>query len=181
MKSNVSIKKVVLTSIAAVGLISVAVLAPNALQVIGQFSSKKDRYRRYNINTSINNLLSKGLIEFKTKNGNKFVRLTSKGEKELAKYELGDLKIEKPKKWDKKWRMVIFDIKETRKGIRTMLRNTLSRLGFVKLQNSVWIFPFDCEELVIMLKSNLFLGKDVLYMTVDKLENDKWLKEAFGL
>ena len=32
-----------------------------------------------------------------------------------------------------------------------------------------------------MLKSNLFLGKDVLYMTVEKIENDKWLKESFGL
>jgi hypothetical protein len=32
-----------------------------------------------------------------------------------------------------------------------------------------------------MLKSNLFVGKDILYMTVDKLENDKWLKNEFGL
>ena len=61
------------------------------------------------------------------------------------------------------------------------MRSTLNRLGFVKLQNSVWVFPYDCEELVVMLKSNLFLGKDVLYMTVDNIENDKWLKETFGL
>ena len=75
----------------------------------------------------------------------------------------------------------MFDIKENRRGTRTLLRQTLDRLGFVKLQNSVWIFPYDCEELVIMMKSNLFLGKDVLYMTVDNLENDMWLKEIFGL
>jgi len=57
----------------------------------------------------------------------------------------------------------------------------LSRLGFVKLQNSVWVFPYDCEELIVMMKSSLFLGKDVLYITGEKIENDMWLREIFGL
>jgi CRISPR-associated endonuclease Cas2 len=170
-ENNINIQKIILSTVAIVGIMSVAVVAPNALQVIGKFSKKNKRHRKYYINTSIKNLLNRG----------KFIRLTEKGEQELAKYELGDLEIKKPKKWDKKWRVVIFDIKETRKGIRTILRNNLNRLGFIKLQNSVWVFPYECQELIIMLKSNLFLGKDVLYMTVENLENDKWLKEEFML
>ncbi|MBU4480284.1 hypothetical protein KKG48_02480 [Patescibacteria group bacterium] len=176
---NISIQKIVLSTIAVVGLMGVVVLAPNVLQVYRQFSGKK--YRKYdqerNVDTAIKGLLKKGLIKF----DNNFVRLTKKGEKELLKYELGDLEIKKPKKWDKKWRTVIFDVKEKRRGTRAILRKTLNRLGFVKLQNSVWVFPYECQELVIMLKSNLFLGKDVLYMTVEKIENDKWLKEFFGI
>ncbi|MDD2935543.1 MAG: hypothetical protein PHX25_03690 [Candidatus Pacebacteria bacterium] len=182
-KGNINVQKIVLTTIATVGLLGVAVLAPNALQVIKQFSGTKRRRSDYDnnyLNKSIKNLLQKDYIKFENKNGRKFIRLTEKGKEQLAKYELGDLKIKKPKKWDKKWRIVMFDIKETRRGTRILLRQTLNRLGFVKLQNSVWIFPYDCEELVVMLKSNLFLGKDVLYMTVDKLENDKWLREIFG-
>ncbi|MFC1623548.1 CRISPR-associated endonuclease Cas2 [Patescibacteria group bacterium] len=179
--NKVPVKKIVLTTIATVGLVSVAVMAPNALQALKMFSNNTKYNKKQYLSKVIQNLLNKELIKFETKNNKKFVRLTEKGEKELAKYELGDLKIKKPKRWDKKWRVVMFDIKETRKGTRTILRNNLNRLGFVRLQNSVWIFPYDCEELIVMLKSNLFLGKDVLYMTVDKLENDKWLKEVFGL
>jgi len=180
-ENNINIQKIILSTVAIVGIMSVAVVAPNALQVIGKFSKKNKRHRKYYINTSIKNLLNRDLIEIKKTSKGKFIRLTEKGEQELAKYELGDLEIKKPKKWDKKWRVVIFDIKETRKGIRTILRNNLNRLGFIKLQNSVWVFPYECQELIIMLKSNLFLGKDVLYMTVENLENDKWLKEEFML
>ena len=180
-KKKINFQKIALTSIAVVGLISVAILAPNVLQVARQFSGSKKYNRKDYVNRAIQKLIEKGLVTLEIKNGKKFVRLTKKGEEQLTKYELGDLEIKKPKKWDKKWRVVMFDIKETRKGTRRLLRETLSRLGFAKLQNSVWIFPYDCEELVIMMKSNLFLGKDVLYMTVDKLENDKWLKKVFGL
>ena len=179
---KISIKKIILLTIATAGVLSVAILAPNALRVIRQFSGKEDYKKKKYLDNSIGNLLEKGYIKFEINNqGKKFVKLTQKGEKEVLKYKLGDLKIKKPKRWDKKWRVVIFDIREKRRKTRNLLRSTLNRLGFVKLQNSVWIFPYECEELVIMLKSSLFLGKDVLYMRVDNIENDQWLKKFFGL
>ncbi|MDD2935422.1 MAG: hypothetical protein PHX25_03030 [Candidatus Pacebacteria bacterium] len=181
---KINFKKVILATVATVGVIGVAVIAPNIFQVAKQFSGKS-KYRKYEqkyyLNKTIQNLIKQGLIKLETKNGLKFVRLTKKGESQLAKYKLGDLEIKKPKKWDKKWRMIIFDIKESRRMTRDVLRSTLNRLGFVKLQNSVWVFPYDCEELIVMLKSDLFIGKDVLYITADRIENDHWLKEIFGL
>ncbi|MBU4479998.1 CRISPR-associated endonuclease Cas2 [Patescibacteria group bacterium] len=179
--NKIPLQKIILSTVATVGIIGVAVLAPNIFQVARQFSGDKKYNRKKYVETSIGKLLNKGLIKFETTSKGKFIKLTEKGERELLKYELGDLEIKKPKKWDKKWRIVIFDIKEKRRGTRDILRSTLIRLGFVRLQNSVWIFPYNCEELIIMLKSSLFVGKDILYMTVDKLENDKWLKEIFGL
>jgi len=182
MRKNISIQKIVLTTIAVVGVLSVAILAPNALQVIKQFSGRKKYNQKKYLNNSIHTLIKKGYIKFETKeNGQKFVKLTDKGKIELLKYQLGDLKIKKPKKWDKKWRVVIFDIKEKKRLTRDILRSTLNRLGFIKLQNSVWVYPYSCEELMIMLKSDLFVGKDVLYLVVEKIENDKWLKESFGI
>jgi len=180
-KERISIKKFVLSGVALVGLVSIAVLAPNVLQVIGKISKNKKYNRKQQVNRAITSLSKKGLIEIEKRGNQKFVRLTPKGKQEWARYELGDLEIKKPRKWDKKWRIVIFDIKEKRRKTRDILRATLNRLGFIKLQNSVWVFPYDCEELIIMLKSNLFVGKDILYMTVDKLENDRWLKNEFGL
>ncbi len=178
---KIPVQKIILTTIAIAGVLSIALLAPNALRVIKQFSGKKGFHRKKYLDNAIGNLLKKGFIRFEIKNGKKFVKLTKKGEERIVKYKIGDVKIKKPLRWDKKWRIVIFDIKEKRKRTREVLRITLNRLGFVKLQNSVWVYPYECEELVVMLKSNLFVGKDVLYMTVEKVENDKWLKENFGL
>jgi CRISPR-associated endonuclease Cas2 len=181
-QNKIPVKNIILKTIAVAGVVGMAVVAPNVLQALKIFSNDSKKYnKKVYINKSITNLLNKGFIEFEKKGDQKFVRLTEKGKKELAKYELGDLEIKRPKKWDGKWRVVIFDIREKRRGTRALLRNNLNRLGFVKLQNSVWVFPYDCEELIVMFKSNLFLGKDVLYMKVDSIENDKWLKENFGL
>ncbi|MFH0846081.1 MAG: hypothetical protein V1851_01630 [Patescibacteria group bacterium] len=178
---KIPVQKIILTTIAVTGVLSLALLAPNALVVIKQFTGKQNYRRKGYLNNAIGKLSKSGYIKFEIKNGKKFVRLTEKGERELVKYKLGDLRIKRPKRWDRKWRVVIFDIKEKRKDTRNLLRLTLNNFGFIKLQNSVWVFPYDCEELIVMLKSDLFVGKDVLYMTVEKIENDKWLKEFFGL
>lgn len=180
-KTNIKVGKIILLTIAGAGLLSMAIVAPNALQAIDMFTGKKNKYRKYYIDNAISRLMRQGFIKFENKNGKKFVTLTEKGKLEAIQYKFQEKVIKKPRKWDKKWRVVIFDIKEYRRKIRDKLRITLTNLGFVKLQNSVWIFPYECEEVIVMLKADFKIGKDVLYMTVDKIENDKWLKKEFSL
>jgi len=181
-ETKVKVGKIILGTIGAVGVLSVAVVAPNAIQAIEMFYPKdKRRYYNWYVNTAIGRLEQQGLIKFENKDGKKFVRLTEKGKNKLLKYQLQEIKIKKPRKWDKKWRVIIFDIKEYKRYIRDGLRKELVNLGFLKLQNSVWVHPYECEEVIIMLKSHFQIGKDALYMTVEKIENDKWLKQEFGL
>lgn len=182
-ETKIKIGKIILRTIAAAGILSVAVLAPNAVKIFKLFDEgKKKKYKRdYQIKRAIVRLKNSNLIEFQYKNGKNFVRLTSKGEEKLLKYRLQEIIIEKPKKWDGKWRVIIFDIAEQKRRVRDGLRTELINLGFLKLQNSVWIYPYDCEEIIIMLKANFRMGKDVLYLVIEKLENDKWLKQKFGL
>jgi len=40
------------------------------------------------------------------------VLLTKKGKRIAERHSLDFLKIKKPRRWDKKWRMVIFDVPE---------------------------------------------------------------------
>ena len=54
--------------------------------------------------------------------------------------------------WDKKWRLVIFDIPEKKKPAREALREKLKDLGFAKLQDSVWVTPFPCENEIKLIK-----------------------------
>lgn len=50
------------------------------------------------------------------------------------------------KAWDKRWRIVIFDIPETQREARYQIRRLLKELGFVQLQLSVWIHPLPLLE-----------------------------------
>ena len=95
--------------------------------------------------------------------------------------EAREYAIQKPRRWDRKWRVLIFDIPEYRKGMRDKIRYTLRTIGFVRLQDSVWIYPYDCEDLITLLKADFHVGRDMLYMIVDSLEGDATIKKRFGL
>ncbi len=174
------IQKTILATIAIAGVISIAAIAPNVLQILKLFNSDKKSKR--NIKTSIYNsrrrLIENGLVEY-TKNG--FLALTPLGIKVLNKFERHEFKIEKPKKWDKKWRILIFDIQERKRLVRDQIRITLNQIGFVKLQNSVWVYPYDCEDLINLLKADFSIGKEVLYIIADTIENQKVLLNHFNL
>lgn len=77
--------------------------------------------------------------------------------------------------------VTFFDIPERRRGVRSRLRLFMSEYGFVRLQDSVWIYPYDCEDLIALAKANLRIGVDVLYMIVERLERDTHLREQFNL
>lgn len=48
--------------------------------------------------------------------------------------------------WDKKWRIVMFDIPENSRGARDHIRRLLKELGFKQLQLSVWVHPLPCLD-----------------------------------
>lgn len=85
------------------------------------------------------------------------------------------------RRWDKRWRVIIFDIPERRRKVRDRLRNTMRELGFVRLQDSVWVYPYDCEDMMTLMKADFKLGAAVLYMVVEHIENDKHLRAQFTL
>jgi len=175
-------QKIILGTIATAGIISIAVLAPNVLQAFGMISKAMKRKRKYEIKSSLSKLVDRNLIEFiKNKNGNAVARLTEKGEKILRLVGINEFKIKKPKKWDGKWRVITFDIKEERKSTRNQIRHTLKMIGFCQLHKSVWVFPYDCEDLITLLKADFKIGKDLLYMIVCKMEYEKPLLNYFKL
>lgn len=86
-----------------------------------------------------------------------------------------------PLRWDRKWRVVIFDIWERRSNVRHRLRGLLGHMGFTKLQASVWVYPYPCEELFVYLRTELRLGRGVRYLVVDEIDNDIELRKEFDL
>ena len=178
-----NIQKIILNTVFAAGILGLVVVAPNVLSVIKQLegSFKRKKNLKYSINDSFTRLREKGLIEIIEINGKKVARVTKKGESKLDFLDKHNFKLKIPKKWDGRWRIVIFDINEKRSKIRFLLRKTLSQIGFVRLQNSVWLYPYDCEDLISLLKADFKIGKDVLYRIVEKLEDDWHLRKTFNL
>ncbi len=172
-----NLQKFVLNTIKVAGVLGVGLLAPNvfvALDKVGILP--KPREKEY-ITSSASKLAKRGLIKFEKG----YYQLTSSGEKLLHFWELADYKIKKPKKWDKKWRVIIFDIPQKKAAVRDQVTSMFRRIGLIRLQDSVWVYPFDCEDLVTLLKTDLGVGKYILYMIVEEMEGDKHLREDFGL
>ncbi len=181
---RVPVGNIILGVIGLTALVSLALVAPNtvqALKLLG-LDPKKVYRKKYYVDAAIEKLYKRGLIEtVKKANGEKYVKLTSEGKKQLFKFEFEGLSKHKPNKWDKKYRVVIFDIKENLRFSRDDLRRMLMNFGFVRLQNSVWVYPYPCEGAINLLKANLEMGDEVVYMKVESIENDGWLREHFKL
>jgi hypothetical protein len=183
---TVKILKMLLTA----GIIAVALTSPYAGPKIiyGMFgkliggSWEDDEENRKKARSVFYYLKNKGLIDVRVRNGQLFVSLTDEGKRVAGKYQINDLKIRKPKKWDKKWRILIFDIVDKHKIKREALRGKLKELGFYQLQKSVWVYPYDFEREAVLLRE--FLGleiKEVTIITESKIEGDAGLKTFFDI
>lgn len=71
-------------------------------------------------------------------------RITNKGLAFLESLKLS--KIQPSDRWDRKWRLVMFDIPEQKRIARDNIRRLLKELGFKQLQLSVWVHPLPCPE-----------------------------------
>lgn len=111
------------------------------------------------------------------------IELTEKGIKEARKIKLDKIKIKKQKKWDGKWRMVLFDIPEVKRVGRDALRQKIKKLGFVELQKSVFINPYPCKKEIDTVIKFFRVEKFVQQCVVTKLNNssNKKLKRKFKL
>ena len=117
------------------------VISPEMAELRRSIQSKKDA--KY-FSQIIYYLKRKGYIHIEQLSGKRGILLTKKGDERILriKQKLGL----QPKRKDGKWQMIIFDIPETKKKLRELLRSTLRFLGYEYLQDSVWVCPYDVEK-----------------------------------
>jgi len=108
--------------------------------------------------------------------------LTSEGKKKAGRFQIDSLKIAKPKNWDKKWRLVIFDISQLRQVMRNAFRGKLKELGFYPLQKSVWVCPYECQDEIALLRDFFGLNeKEIRLIRAEDIEDDSYLRKIFKL
>ncbi len=176
--------KFLLMTLALGGVVFAGAVLPGILKVAGS-SPRFRRYSKRDIKNAIGNLKRRKLIEIiSEQNGRVKVILTNKGKKRVREFAIDNLAIAKPKKWDKKWRVVIFDIPTQPKRLdiaRAALREKIKELGFHKLQKSVWIHPYPCEDEILLVGEIFEVTKFIEILTVEKLLHEAKIKAFFNL
>lgn len=138
--------------------------------------NRRDIYRR------VQEFYEDRLVGFyENEDGTSTVIITDYGKQKALCYKLEDLKIKRPKYWNGKWYLVIFDIPEKMKRAREALRRKLKELGFVELQKSVFAFPYECEDEINFVAEVFEVGRYVRYLKVDYLTNEAELRKKFKL
>ncbi|OGM98217.1 MAG: CRISPR-associated endonuclease Cas2 [Candidatus Yanofskybacteria bacterium RIFCSPHIGHO2_01_FULL_41_21] len=84
--------------------------------------------------------------------------------------------------WDKKWRIIIFDIPQDMHQARIKLRKKLQSIGCVMLQKSVFVFPYECHEEIGDICESLEIGDYVDILIAESAgSREQELRKIFGL
>ena len=185
MLYNKSLTREILFMVASGTLILSSLFAPNAAQLLKPLLRWRKNWNKIDkrrINDAIKRLNSKRLIELTEKGGKVYVEITANGKNLLRRFDYDDLRLLKAGTWNRKWHLIIFDIPEKKKRERTALSEKLKDLGLYPLQESVFIYPYDCCDEIDFICEFLSISRYVNYCiieSIDKKEGD--LRRFFNL
>ena len=180
--------RVILKSMFFGGAIVLASTSPNFVQkalpkILKSANFEWEKYKnKKKFCNSFNYLKKNGLINMEYKGKQLYITLTKEGEIRAKKYCINDLQIAKPEKWDKKWRIMIFDIKNEQRMKREALRGKIKELGLYQIQKSVWVYPYNFEKEAVVLKEFFnFRPEEMKIIIASKIENDEAIRKHFNL
>jgi len=164
------------------GMVAIAATSPYFVQNVINAYQKSKKYPKRKVSDTFYRLKRQGLIEIQTVNCQIYISLTPEGRKRAGILQIDKLKIARPKRWDRKWRLLMFDIPQTRKISREALRGKLKELGFHQLQKSVWIHPFECRGEVKLLQEFFGLSQNEMRLIIaEDIGDDGKLRQEFDL
>jgi len=85
--------------------------------------------------------------------------------------------------WDGYWKIISFDIPETKKKERNIFRSLIKHKGFIGVQNSFFVSPYADFEDLAELREDLKIEKYVSFFLARsyKTDDDTNLKKKFNL
>jgi DNA-binding transcriptional regulator PaaX len=151
------------------------------LKIIKYLSKEWKNIEEKTLNQEIRKLYQSKLVNCQENpDGILTLKLTEQGKLKVLSYNFEKMKVN-PGPWDKKWRIVVFDIPEKLRRGRDALREKLRNLGFHELQKSVMVFPFECRDEIEFLIEFFNLRRYVRYGLLELIDNDLHLRKIFNL
>ncbi len=180
--SKIPSAKDILRILAGVGTIGAIFVFPGAALALGSLFLGEKQYGRWQTKQVISQLGKRKYAEIEYLNdGRVRERITKAGLTKALTYELENIRLKIPKKWDGKWRVIIFDIPKKYNRVRDLFRMRIKQLGLYKLQESVYVSPYPCFDEVEFLRELYGVSFTVEYLLVEKLEDDQYLRVRFEL
>lgn len=180
--------KELLLYLAVAGMVAVATTSPYFLvnlakRYLQERNLSPEKKRARNVAQALASAKRSKLIILREKDGKFIVELSERGKRMIRELDFENLKIPIPSKWDRKWRMVIFDIPEKNQGkfARHALTEKLHRLGFMQFQKSVWVHPYPCENEVKLVAENFEVSRFVHVVVAESISSDAELYSHFDL
>ena len=180
--------KEILTLLLKAGYLLSCFAAPGMLRiapdVLKEDQPEWKEWKKFNkgyLKRSLKRLEKQKLVAFREDEEKAIIRITKLGGQKVLKYALDNFGIEKPKIWDGKWRLIIYDVPKTKEYFQGIFRRTIKKLGLYKLQHSVYLTPYPCEAQIKFLRNFLGVENEVIYMVVERFENDRIYKRHFSL
>lgn len=136
-----------------------------------------DRKQLYHI---LRSLRLNGFVKIVKQQNTEKIYLNRKGKAQWLRYQFKNLSLKTKKRWDKKWRIVLFDIPESKKKIRDALRRKLKQIGFLEFQKSVFIYPFGCGDEINFIINFFDIEENVYYLEAP-ISPDYSFRRHFGL
>lgn len=173
-------------------LIVGSIIAPGLGMAAGSIIRAKRRYefeqgqkewRKFNLRLlrrNLKRLQEQKMVEIREENGQEIIKLTQQGRTKYLKFKLGEIS-EKSKSWSGKWYLVIYDIGRLKKAQQESFRRVLKQMRFLPLQESVYLIPYKCQSEVEYLREYFNLSEEVMLLEVNKLENERYYKDYFGI
>ena len=172
--------KNILKNLAIGGVLAAGLALPNIVQLLDFFGATKSAERR-KILKAVERMKQKKLVRIYEKDGLDVIEITQSGKKKVLSYNLENIKITRPKKWDGYWRIVIFDIPEKNKKARRALSLKLNDMEFFPLQKSVFVCPFECKDEIEFVSEFFGVKRYVKYILAKQIENEEFLKNYYNL
>jgi len=130
---------------------------------------------------AIHRMKKKGMVKEARRGGKKFLKLTKRGKVQALLCRVEQCPRPHPRTWNGKWWLALFDIPEMGKLLRNRIRKTLKGVGFYCLQKSVYIWPYELPDDLIVYLNDSGLGRYIRLVRVDRLDDDRKLKRMFKL
>lgn len=178
--------KQVLALLGMGSFLTLSVAVPSLPEMVGPIlDAKSDRgWKKFNywyLMRTLKRLRKQKVVRFKTVGDKTIIELTNKGKKKILKYSLEEMEIKRPKIWDRKWRLIIYDVPNSKRYAAGSFSDMLESLGMYRLQKSVFIYPFPCHDEVRFLREYFNIANNVWLLTVIAFENDEAFRDYFGI
>ena len=172
--------KEILKGLAVGGFIVMCLAMPNLVQVVNLFKPKNS-HDRYRVKRTLRRLQKNNMIRIVNHNGRDVVEITTQGKKKVLDYSLDDMQLNTKQKWDGKWRMVMFDIPETRKNARNAVSYKIKEIGMYPIQKSVFIFPYPCKDEIDFVGEMYGIRKNIIYIEATHIDSAEKAKRHFRI